>query len=189
TAPGRGHDRTANISHVIGSPSDGLLFGGPGDNVLEGREGNDFLDGRAGNDTLLGGPGSDTLFGGPGNDVLNGGDGNDKENGEDGDDRFDQEFLKNGAETLSGGPGNDTVDYSRRTEPVAMSKNGVGDDGEAGEGDNIAADIETVLSPGTVGTGPADYLLVGGDGTVFPYGQAVAVGSPAAVGKPIVGVT
>ena len=139
-----------------------------GDNVLNGGAGNDFLDGRAGNDTLLGGPGNDTIFGGPGDDTVNGGDGNDHENGEDGDDRIVEEFVKNGADAIGGGAGQDTLDYSARRDAVTVTKNGAADDGEAGEGDNVGSDIETVHLPGTACGRAADYLLVAGDGAVFP---------------------
>ena len=168
-----------------------MLFGDGGDNILDGGEGNDFIDGRAGNDTLLGGPGDDTLFGGPGNDRLNGGDGNDRESGEDGDDTFVQEFLKNGDDRLSGGAGADTADYSARRASVTVTKDGKADDGEAGERDSVEPDVESsscpALPPGRRWR-LSDYLLVAGDGAVFPYGQAVSAGAPGPMQHTVVGV-
>ena len=190
SAPGRGNDKLTNIQRVVGSAFDDMLFGNDGDNVLDGGEGNDFVDGRAGNDTLLGSPGDDTLFGGPGDDRLNGGDGNDRESGEDGNDTFVQEFLKNGDDRLAGGAGNDTADYSARKGGVNATRDAKADDGEAGERDSIEPDVESVLMPGALSqaAGSADYILVAGDGAVFPYGQAVASGAPGPMQHTVVGV-
>jgi Ca2+-binding RTX toxin-like protein len=83
------------------------------------------LSGDAGNDTLLGGGGSDKMLGGDGNDLLDG---------------------RGGADIFNGGSGADTADYSHRTAAVAVTADGVaGDDGQAGEGDNVNADVETIL--------------------------------------------
>ncbi len=76
--------------------------------------------------TVVGGPGGDTFTGGPGPD------------------------------TFSGGDGSDTVSYAARTAPVTITMNGVADDGQAGEGDNIGADVEDV----TGGSG-ADVIIGG----------------------------
>ena len=89
--------------------------------------------GDAGNDTLIGGAGRDDLNGGAGLDTVAGGDGDDSLNGGDGPD------------TISGGGGNDTVDFSQRTQPLTISLDGVADDGEAGERDNVLPDVEGVI--------------------------------------------
>ena len=191
SAPGRGTDKLARIQRVVGSAFDDMIFGDAGDNILDGGEGNDFIDGRAGTDTLLGGPGDDTLFAGPGNDRLNGGDGNDRESGEDGDDTLVQEFLKNGDDRLSGGAGNDTADYSARRGSVLVTRDAKADDGESGERDSVEADIESVLMPGASAHAPSgvsDYILVAGDGAVFPYGQAASAGAPGPMQHTVVGV-
>jgi Ca2+-binding RTX toxin-like protein len=63
---------------------------------------------------VYGGTGNDTLKGGLGDDTLDGGDGND----------FFQTStgsIPDGGDTYVGGGGNDTVDYSGRTDAVAVS--------------------------------------------------------------------
>jgi len=81
---------------------------------------------------LVGGNGSDKLTGGAADDVLRG---------------------EAGADTLTGGGGRDTADYSDRTAPLNVSLDGVAGDGEAGENDNVAADVENVAG------GSADDVL------------------------------
>ena len=123
-------------------------------------DGNDFLSlevesigsvlrGGNGNDRISGGEnffGSrEYLFGGRGNDVLRG--------------RWGVETLNGGpgADTFRGGtscdPGTagrcsthrDTVTYAGRVDRVKADADGVRDDGERGEGDLIAADIERLI--------------------------------------------
>jgi hypothetical protein len=72
--------------------------------------------------------------------------------GGDGDDRIEG---TSGADTLSGGAGTDTVDYSLRSRPLQVDLDGVADDGEAGEGDNVNGDIEEVTG------GAGDDRIVG----------------------------
>ncbi len=111
---------------------------GPGDDRLdvlagvaiavrgEGGNGRDLLNGGDGADLLTGGAGDDTLVGG-----LN-------------------------ADTLQGGAGQDTVSYRERTGSVQVSiGSATPDDGEAGEGDDVASDVEIVLG------GSGDDRLVG----------------------------
>lgn len=102
---------------VRGGPGDDEVDGGDGNDRLEGGDGSDGLRGEAppslgsgsinlaatgpsGDDLLLGGPGPDRLDGGPGNDRLDGGPAND---------------------AIQGGDGVDTLDYSARTEPLAVT--------------------------------------------------------------------
>jgi Ca2+-binding RTX toxin-like protein len=92
--------------------------------------------GGNGDDVLTGGPGNDTIAGGPGNDMLDGG---------------------GGADTISGGPGLDTVDYSSRSNAVTVSLDGVANDGEAGEGDNVMGDVENITG------GSGDDVLIGNE--------------------------
>jgi Ca2+-binding RTX toxin-like protein len=111
--------------------------------------------GDAGNDTLIGGAGRDDLNGGAGLDTVAGRDGDDSLNGGDGPD------------TISGGDGNDTVDFSQRTQPLTISLDGVADDGEADERDNVLPDVEGVIggSAGDTLTGSsAANFLDGRDG-------------------------
>jgi Ca2+-binding RTX toxin-like protein len=99
--------------------------------TLRGGDGNDVLSGGASADTLSGGAGNDTLNGFVGDDMLNGDDGN------------DTLVPDNGRDTLVGGDGVDTASYGRRTSP-SFSLDGQRNDGEAGENDLIATDVENV---------------------------------------------
>ncbi len=110
------------------------------------------VDGGPGADVLQGGLGADALTGGSGNDTLDGG---------------------LGADVLRGGTGGDTVTYSTRTAPVVASVDGVAADGAAGEGDDIARDVETLIggyaadrlsSAMTLDGGAGDDVLRGGSG-------------------------
>jgi len=113
---------------------------------LVGGNGDDTLVGSDGDDTLLGGAGLDSLSGAGGNDVLNGG---------------------TGADAMFGGSGVDRVDYFARTANLVITLNGIANDGEAGENDNIHTDVEHVIG----GSGNDDITgsasnnsLVGNDG-------------------------
>ncbi len=91
--------------------------------------------------TLIGGAGNDSLTAGAGDDSLNGGADNDTLTGGAGDDTLDGGI---GADSISGGMGIDTADYSSRVNPVSVTLDGVANDGEVGEGDNIPADVEVI---------------------------------------------
>ena len=78
-------------------------------------------DGGAGGDYLWTAPRNDTLIGGPGGDTW---------------------IAGRGADMFAGGDGDDTVDYSGRTGAVTITLDGAAGDGEAGEGDNVGADVE-----------------------------------------------
>jgi diguanylate cyclase (GGDEF)-like protein len=93
--------------------------------------------------TLHGGPGNDQLYGGGGKDLLDGGDGNDLLGG------------GYGGDTIRGGPGTDTVTYTYFKDPVAVSLDGVANDGIAHDGSNVAGDVENILG------GPGNDLLSG----------------------------
>lgn len=97
--------------------------------------------GGNGADTLTGGSGADTLEGGRGDDTLSGAGGNDR--------------LVGGAGTdqMHGGAGTDLASYQGHPDGVTASLNGVADDGEPGEDDLIAADVESLA-----GSGHADTL-------------------------------
>ena len=75
-------------------------------------------------DRLSGTTAVNQLDGGPGDDVLDG---------------------RTAGDRLIGGTGADTADYSRRTGNVAADLDGNADDGEAGERDRIATDVEHLL--------------------------------------------
>jgi Ca2+-binding RTX toxin-like protein len=151
------------LDTLYGRAGDDQLNGGNGDDSLWGAGGTDTLDGGAGNDVLEGGAGGDSLDGGAGDDMLNGaepdltgadgaddlagGPGADVLLGVDGNDKLDG---GSGPDVMSGGDGRDTVSYESRSEPVTVTLDGVANDGEAFEGDNVLPDVEVVLG-GTLG--------------------------------------
>ena len=126
------------------------VMGGPGNDRLEGGEWEDELAGGDGDDVLLGGENGDLLDGGPGADRMLGG-------GESPD-----EF------------GFDAVVYDGRTQPVRLSLDGVANDGEVGEGDDIGADVEILVG------GSGDDVLRGNDGALNGFvggaGDDVVIG-------------
>ena len=114
--------------------------------TVHGGTGNDTISTGGANDYLDGGPGNDTLDGGWGDDMLDGG---------------------VGADVLKGNAGFDTVTYSDRVAPIVASIDGQANDGEAGEGDNIATSVESIVggSAGDTLTGSAaNDVLIGGAG-------------------------
>jgi hypothetical protein len=113
--------------------------------------------GTAYEDELTGGPGDNVLSGGAGDDTIDGANGNDTENGGAGEDTFAQASeIANGADALNGGSEIDTVDYTSRGNPVAATSDGVANDGEAGEGDNVGPDVEAInLRPRLAPPAPA----------------------------------
>jgi Ca2+-binding RTX toxin-like protein len=117
------------------------VVGGPGDDRIEGGDGGDLLVGLSGNDLLTGRSGPDNLRGGPGDDILAGGAG---------DDSFQTD---SGADSLDGGPGFDSVSYADRFVPVAVTLDGVANDGQQGEGDNVLP-----TSEGITGGGANDFI-------------------------------
>jgi Ca2+-binding RTX toxin-like protein len=182
---------------LSGGDGGDTLTGADGDDALAGDDGNDSLSGSGGTDTLDGGAGGDTLSGGAGIDTLNGGDGDDWLNGSEvglvGGDSDDKLRGGPGADVLLGGPGDDwldgglgpdqingedgrdTLSYEDRTNPVTVKLNGLPDDGEDGERDNVGADVEIILG-GTVWDtliGDRDpNTLRGGSGEDFIIGNA-----------------
>lgn len=114
-----------------------FLSGGAGEDVLRGGRGpaggTSRLDGGTEDDRLEGGPGADDLSGFYGDDVLLG-------NG--GPDVFEAGANEDGSDTIVGGPGVDLVTYLARSAGVSISLDGVANDGEAGEGDDVGGDVE-----------------------------------------------
>jgi Ca2+-binding RTX toxin-like protein len=137
---------------------------GEGDNVgvdvenVSGGSGDDTIIGSALPNRLIGGGGTDTIQGLGGDDVLDG-------------DHLDG---GPGADTMSGFGQSDVVDYSGRTQPVNVTLDGVANDGEAGEGDNVQPNVENVLGGSgndtLVGSANAN-MLVGGAGNDTITGQ------------------
>jgi Ca2+-binding RTX toxin-like protein len=102
------------------------IIGGGGNDTLTGNASPNFITGGAGNDTLNGLGGNDRLFGGAGNDTFNGGSGT-----------------------------GDWVDYSGATGAVVVTIDGVANDGEGAESDNVTTTVENVLG------GPGDDDITG----------------------------
>jgi hypothetical protein len=97
------------------------------------------FDTGGGDDTLVAGPLADELQAGAGADRLTGGPGADVLEGGPGDDLF---LDLDGADDIRGGDGADTLDLSALGFGVAVSLNGVADDGPLGAGANV--DVEEV---------------------------------------------
>ena len=105
-------------------------------------------------ENVTGGRGADVLVGTGDGNVLTGGLGADALHGMGGDDTFVTRRLDQ-ADTYNGGPGFDHVTYTRRPVRVIVDVDGVADDGEQGEGDNVRLDIERVTG------GSRDDFLIG----------------------------
>jgi Ca2+-binding RTX toxin-like protein len=118
--------------------------------------------GGAGNDYIITGDNEDTLEGGPGNDVLNGWDG------------LDWLFGGPGPDDMYGGADYDIVSYLDHATPVTATLDGVvGNDGSAGEGDTIRADIESIeggTADDTLKGNGESNLLRGAGGSDLLYG-------------------
>ena len=148
---------------------------GPSIENIQGSSGADLLVGSAKGNRLDGSGGADVLEGGAGNDAFTSGgdDETDRMLGGDGADTYDaygrwtqqQKTEPDGADVFEGGNGPDKVDYSSRTERVVVGLDDAAGDGQAGEDDRIAADVEAVTggrgSDRIVGNG-ADNRLHGG---------------------------
>jgi Ca2+-binding RTX toxin-like protein len=139
---------TGNDKIIAGAGNDSLY----GDDVgeLSAGSGADRLEGGGGDDVLNGGRGPDSLFGGPGNDALDPGLGGPAEN-----------------DILEGDEGDDRVSYGLRSLPVVTTKDGIANDGQEGEGDDIRPDVERItggLANDSVGGGADADVLDGGPG-------------------------
>jgi Ca2+-binding RTX toxin-like protein len=81
-------------------------------------------------------------------------------------DSFLQEATPQGAQEMHGGGGIDMVFYELRTASIRAAMDGVADDGQVGEGDNLATDIEGIE------TGPGNDVIIGSDaGNIFHAGD------------------
>jgi Ca2+-binding RTX toxin-like protein len=154
---------------------------GQGDNVgtsvenVTGGSAADNITGSDGPNRLNGGPGGDTLTGGLGNDVLNGQDGNDILNGGAGSDTLTGDTAAGpfGADTINGGTGGgDTTSYAGRPAAVNVNLGVAGNDGQAGENDDVQPDVERVTGTsfndtiiGEAAAGPSQpNIFNGGNG-------------------------
>jgi Ca2+-binding RTX toxin-like protein len=120
--------------------------------------------GSAQQDVITGNNGANDLLGGDGDDTITGGLGNDTEDGGAGNDKFFQGNTTDGADLLIGGDGtDDLVDYSARPTRASVTRDGVPNDGEAGEGDNVGADVEQQSLASTVPGAPTNVTASAGD--------------------------
>jgi Ca2+-binding RTX toxin-like protein len=137
---------------------------GEGDNVqtsvegIIGGQGNDNITGASGPNTLRGGGGTDTLNGVGGDDILQG-------------DRCCSFF----ADVFNGGDGNDTANYRDHFNSVTVDIDGVADDGDGTEGDNVQTNVENVTGGAgsdTITGNSANNVLAGlsGSDTLFGGG-------------------
>jgi hypothetical protein len=138
-----------------------------------------YMEGGEGNDTMVSGNGTDELHGGNGNDTMQSFEGEDVVRGEGGDDSVSagkEEPDANAADTVDGGPGFDQIpavdaDYSRGSDDdVSVTNDGVANDGEAGEGDNVLS-VEKLFifakDATVVGTAGNDDIFVDADSSLI----------------------
>jgi Ca2+-binding RTX toxin-like protein len=138
-----------------------------------------YMEGGEGNDTLVSGNGTDELHGGNGNDTMQSFEGEDVVRGEGGDDSVSagkEEPDANAADIVDGGPGFDQIpavdaDYSRGSDDdVSVTNDGVANDGEAGEGDNVLS-VEKLFifakDATAVGTAGNDDIFVDADSSLI----------------------
>ncbi|MFL5845877.1 MAG: hypothetical protein ACJ762_14410 [Solirubrobacteraceae bacterium] len=197
--------------HLIGDDAANVLNGGGGDDTLEGKGSGDDIIGGTGNDAVsyreapagvgvtlddvrndgVNCPGDscendnlhadiESVEGSTHDDVLIGSDGANTLSGLAGNDILDG--LK-GADVIDGGADRDHVLYATRTQAVNVSLDGVANDGEAGEGDNVSGlteDISTGAGNDTVvanelgnviDTGAGDDSVDGGRGADDIHGE------------------
>jgi Ca2+-binding RTX toxin-like protein len=147
-------------------PDVDVFYGDAGNDTLSGSNGNDQLHGGDGNDNMDGRGGNDSLYGEGGDDHLYGGDGNDYEDGGDGNDNFGIDLIglandgpDAGSDTFVGGAGIDVMSYDpieASSTPVNVTLDGVANDGQPGENDNVGSDIEEIDG------GPGNDILTAG---------------------------
>ena len=174
-----GNDKVTMKLISDGFRLNGVASGGDGDDELRSQpdfrdvpQPNVFFQGDAGNDTIVSGNGADELHGGEGNDTMQSFEGPDKVFGEGGNDSVSagkEEPDANAADVVNGGAGFDEIplvdaDYNRGFDDnVSVTVDGVADDGEPGEGDNVI-DVEkfsVTANQATIrGSGGADDIFV-----------------------------
>ena len=170
-ATGSGDDRV----ELTGATSGGSADLGPGADRFTGLASGtsaDSVRGAGGADTLNGGAGDDGLDGGADDDMLGGGAGNDAVDGGPGDDELEfgasgaSPGVGVGADDLRGGDGVDRLSYNDHRAAITVTLDEQPGDGSAREGDNVHADIETII--GTT----LDDVLIGDDLGQDLYGHA-----------------
>ena len=136
--------RDVSVTAGAGGADDGVIdidSGTPG-NQSEGDNVNadvESIAGGGGDDILVGGTGAGTIRGNGGNDSLDGG----------------NDTL---SDVIVGNSGLDTVSYANRTADVFVTLDATANDGESGENDDVAGDIEAITG------GSGDDTLTGNVG-------------------------
>lgn len=133
-------DESASIDILLGDQNDFASVAGTFSDktTVDGESGNDELELSAGCEFFFD-VCPNVLLGGPGDDML----------------RVEGLFRMDGGlggDSMEGG----IVDYSTRVNPVTVDGDGVADDGEAGEGDNVASFLVLGGSAGDTFTGGVD---------------------------------
>jgi Ca2+-binding RTX toxin-like protein len=160
---GLGNDRLTVAQSFTGVLNESLN-GGVGDDRLQlGNTGGD-AHGGAGNDTVLGGNGvGENLYGDEGNDSVIGGAAESHVDGGPGADVLGDTGDADGSLL-------DHLDYSGRTASVNITDDGIANDGEATEGDNVQGGFEFINGGAgndtiTVGTASTvNFLNISGNG-------------------------
>jgi Ca2+-binding RTX toxin-like protein len=137
-----------DVEGIQGGPQGDSLIGNDLPNILRGGDGDDQINGAGGDDILAGQSGGDTIRPGLGLDNVYG-----------------------GSDANSYHP--DTVTYDERTNPVTVSLDDLANDGEAGENDLIASDVENLVG------GSGNDTLIGnahGNKLLGGYGNDTLVG-------------
>src|SRR5207248_78533 len=117
-----------------------VIIGGPGDDDIAGDENGNTLIGGSGDDTLLRRGGNDTLDGGAGDAIGHG---------------------RASAGRMHAGAARHIANYASHQGAISVSNDAVANDGEPGEGDTLASDIEGVIGS------MADDRCLGGPGNDF----------------------
>jgi Ca2+-binding RTX toxin-like protein len=171
----------SGADQVHGGPGDDALVGGTGGDLLDGGDGSDTVDYSDANTPVFAAPDglandgvaqegdnvADTvegLLGGSSNDLLVGNGGNGILSGGAGDDILDG---GGGSDAILGGDGLDTASYAGRTASVSVDLAASGGNGEAGENDVIAGDVESVTGGqgnDTIAGRDDTNILMGGGG-------------------------
>ena len=137
---------------INGTPNGDQISGDTGVDTLNGGDGPDTIDAGAGGGEVDDGASATTIIGGSGNDNWTAGSGRD---------------------TFVPGDGSDSVSYGGRSNPVTITLDGLADDGDTGEGDNVGQAEDATGGAGNdriVGNdlgdrlhgGPGDDSIVGG---------------------------
>lgn len=141
-------DTLTGFEDVVGGSAGDTLKGGDTapQYILSGGNGNDVIEGGSARVVGWGGNGNDVLTGGGGTDQLEGG---------------------AGADVIGGSGGGDMANFYARQIGIDVSLDGVPNDGEPGEGDNVMPSIGHVLA----GHKPDRIDASGATGPVFIEGQ------------------